>query len=121
MLISCAALDQLLCLPGLPHNSRHLCCNSRTAAQRSWREQVTGSITYNGRDFSHFVPEQTATFVNQSDLHLPEMTVRETLDHGARMQGIGFRGGTPRSALDSQCLDCGCGDVLPLSKRFTAT
>ena len=60
--------------------------------------QEHGSITYNGSTFKDFVAEQTATFAPQSDLHLPEVTVRETFDFGARVQGIGSRGGKP-----SQC------------------
>lgn len=66
--------------------------------------QLHGSITYNGKRFQDFVPEQTATFVNQSDLHLPEVTVRETFDFGARVQGIGFRQGMsqPNDALGFQ-------------------
>ena len=56
-------------------------------------EQVDGHITYNGSHFQDFVAEQTASFVPQSDLHLPEVTVRENLDFGARVQGPGVRRG----------------------------
>ncbi|KAK1578168.1 hypothetical protein Q3G72_028095 [Acer saccharum] len=54
--------------------------------------QVTGEITYNGYKFNEFVPQKTSTYISQNDLHISEMTVRETLDFSARCQGIGSRG-----------------------------
>ncbi|KAK9797350.1 hypothetical protein WJX73_000657 [Symbiochloris irregularis] len=62
------------------------------ALEHSSSMKKTGSVTYNGQTFKQFVPEQTATYVHQTDLHLAEMTVRETFDFGARVQGAGFRG-----------------------------
>lgn len=41
-----------------------------------------------------FVPQKTAAYVSQHDLHIGEMTVRETLDFSARCQGVGERFGT---------------------------
>lgn len=55
--------------------------------------QVTGEITYNGYTMEEFVPQRTAAFVSQYDLHIPEMTVRETIDFSARCQGVGSRDG----------------------------
>jgi len=40
-----------------------------------------------------FVPQKTAAYVSQHDLHIPEMTVRETLDFSACCQGVGSRVG----------------------------
>ncbi|KAI9156895.1 hypothetical protein LWI28_013751 [Acer negundo] len=54
--------------------------------------QVTGEISYNGYKFNEFVPQKTSTYISQNDLHISEMTVRETLDFSARCQGIGSRG-----------------------------
>ncbi|TXG49276.1 hypothetical protein EZV62_025151 [Acer yangbiense] len=54
--------------------------------------QVTGEIFYNGYKFNEFVPQKTSTYISQNDLHISEMTVRETLDFSARCQGIGSRG-----------------------------
>ncbi|KAL4190565.1 hypothetical protein AMTRI_Chr07g25310 [Amborella trichopoda] len=51
----------------------------------------SGEITYNGYKLEEFVPEKTSAYVSQYDLHIPEMTVRETLDFSARCQGIGSR------------------------------
>ncbi|KAK7284172.1 hypothetical protein RJT34_18913 [Clitoria ternatea] len=48
-------------------------------------------VTYNGHEMNEFVPQRTAAYVNQNDLHLGEMTVRETLAFSARVQGVGPR------------------------------
>uniref|UniRef100_A0ACD5Y0G5 Uncharacterized protein n=1 Tax=Avena sativa TaxID=4498 RepID=A0ACD5Y0G5_AVESA len=53
--------------------------------------QVTGEIDYNGVKLQDFVPAKTAAYIGQYDLHVPEMTVRETLDFSARFQGVGSR------------------------------
>ncbi|TVU00019.1 hypothetical protein EJB05_54597, partial [Eragrostis curvula] len=53
--------------------------------------KVTGEIEYNGVKINEFVPEKTAAYISQYDLHVPEMTVRETLDFSARFQGVGNR------------------------------
>jgi ABC-type multidrug transport system fused ATPase/permease subunit len=55
--------------------------------------RVTGEIEYNGVDLKDFVPEKTAAYIDQYDLHVPEMTVRETIDFSARFQGVGNRAG----------------------------
>lgn len=51
--------------------------------------KVSGNITYNGHTAHEFYPKRTVTYVPQVDLHLGELTVRETLDFGARCQGVG--------------------------------
>lgn len=40
-----------------------------------------------------FVPERTAAYISQYDIHIPELTVRETLAFSARCQGVGPRYG----------------------------
>jgi len=40
-----------------------------------------------------FFPEKTSSYISQHDLHIPQMTVRETLDFSARCQGVGSREG----------------------------
>jgi ABC-type multidrug transport system ATPase subunit len=40
-----------------------------------------------------FVPQRTAAYISQYDLHIAEMTVRETLAFSARVQGVGTRYG----------------------------
>lgn len=40
-----------------------------------------------------FVPQRTSAYISQYDLHIGEMTVRETLAFSARCQGVGTRYG----------------------------
>ncbi|KAK4782487.1 hypothetical protein SAY86_016589 [Trapa natans] len=56
-------------------------------------QQVGGEISYNGYKLDEFIPQKTAAYISQNDLHIAEMTVRETLDFSARCQGIGSREG----------------------------
>lgn len=53
--------------------------------------EVTGEVTYNGYKLNEFVPQKTSAYVNQYDLHISEMSVRETIDFSARCQGVGDR------------------------------
>ncbi|KAK6239551.1 hypothetical protein QUC31_005020 [Theobroma cacao] len=53
--------------------------------------KATGETYYNGYKFTEFVPQKTSAYISQYDLHISEMTVRETLDFSARCQGIGSR------------------------------
>ncbi|XP_071925987.1 pleiotropic drug resistance protein 3-like isoform X1 [Coffea arabica] len=53
--------------------------------------KATGEISYNGYKINEFVPQKTSAYISQHDLHISEMTVRETLDFSARCQGIGSR------------------------------
>lgn len=47
----------------------------------------TGNITYNGHHLDEFCVQRTSAYISQSDNHLAELTVRETLDFAARCQG----------------------------------
>ncbi|KAJ1691234.1 hypothetical protein LUZ63_015389 [Rhynchospora breviuscula] len=53
--------------------------------------KVSGRVTYNGHDMDEFVPQRTSAYIGQHDLHIGEMTVRETLTFSARCQGVGTR------------------------------
>ncbi|KAK7264776.1 hypothetical protein RJT34_32386 [Clitoria ternatea] len=53
--------------------------------------KVSGEISYNGYNLDEFVPQKTSAYISQYDLHIPEMTVRETIDFSARCQGVGSR------------------------------
>jgi ABC-type multidrug transport system ATPase subunit len=55
--------------------------------------KVSGKVTYNGHGMHEFVPERTAAYISQHDLHIGEMTVRETLAFSARCLGTGDRQG----------------------------
>ncbi|KAK9815874.1 hypothetical protein WJX72_011087 [[Myrmecia] bisecta] len=51
--------------------------------------KVEGEITYNGHRLNEFVVERTSAYIDQVDLHLPTLTVRQTLDFAARCMGEG--------------------------------
>ena len=51
--------------------------------------QVRGRVTYNGRALGEFQARRTAALVEQRDMHVAQLTVRETLDFAARCQGTG--------------------------------
>ncbi|KAM0933390.1 putative ABC-type sulfate transporter [Dioscorea sansibarensis] len=53
--------------------------------------RVSGRVTYNGHGMDEFVPQRTSAYIGQHDLHIGEMTVRETLTFSARCQGVGTR------------------------------
>jgi ABC-type multidrug transport system ATPase subunit len=56
--------------------------------------KVSGAVTYNGHKMFEFVPQRTSAYISQRDLHIGEMTVRETIAFSARCQGVGTRYGT---------------------------
>ena len=60
---------------------------------------MTGEITYNGKGFDQFRAVHTASYVDQNDLHQPLLTVKETLDFAARVQGIGHKAGEVHTCL----------------------
>ncbi|RZC64007.1 hypothetical protein C5167_025764 [Papaver somniferum] len=51
--------------------------------------KVSGRVSYNGHGMHEFVPQRTSAYISQYDLHIGEMTVRETLAFSARCQGAG--------------------------------
>ncbi|KAG8371495.1 hypothetical protein BUALT_Bualt13G0093600 [Buddleja alternifolia] len=54
----------------------------------------SGTITYNGHKLDDFFVQRTSAYISQTDNHIAELTVRETLDFAARCQGSseGFSG-----------------------------
>uniref|UniRef100_A0A2N9FEM7 ABC transporter domain-containing protein n=1 Tax=Fagus sylvatica TaxID=28930 RepID=A0A2N9FEM7_FAGSY len=53
--------------------------------------KVQGQVTYNGHRLDEFVPRKTSAYISQNDVHLGDLTVKETLDYSARFQGVGNR------------------------------
>ncbi|KAB2008040.1 hypothetical protein ES319_D10G071300v1 [Gossypium barbadense] len=53
--------------------------------------RVKGDVTYNGYKLKEFVARKTSAYISQNDVHVGEMTVKETLDFSARCQGVGTR------------------------------
>ncbi|PON63000.1 ABC transporter-like [Parasponia andersonii] len=47
----------------------------------------SGKITYNGHALDEFCVRRTSAYIGQTDNHIAELTVRETLDFAARCQG----------------------------------
>ena len=82
-------------------NSNKFVCLSekKNFVLKSKQLQVSGRVTYNGQGMEEFVPERTAAYISQDDLHSGEMTVRETLAFSARCQGVGDRHGNNRHLL----------------------
>ncbi|KAL5750509.1 hypothetical protein ACOSP7_025112 [Xanthoceras sorbifolium] len=56
--------------------------------------EKSGNITYNGHKLDEFHVQRTSAYISQTDNHMAELTVRETLDFAARFQGSseGFAG-----------------------------
>ncbi|MED6142825.1 transcription factor [Stylosanthes scabra] len=61
------------------------------AGKLNTKLKLDGKVTYNGHEMHEFVAERTCAYVSQDDVHIGEMTVRETLSFSARCQGIGSR------------------------------
>ncbi|KDP33642.1 hypothetical protein JCGZ_07213 [Jatropha curcas] len=61
------------------------------AGKLSKELKISGNVTYNGHGMDEFVPQRTSAYISQYDLHIGEMTVRETLAFSARCQGVGTR------------------------------
>lgn len=51
--------------------------------------KATGEVTYNGYKLNEFVPHKTSGYVNQNDLHIAQMTVREVLEYSSKSQDAG--------------------------------
>lgn len=51
--------------------------------------QLSGKVTYNGHEMHEFVPQRSSAYISQDDVHISELTVRETLTFAARCQGVG--------------------------------
>ncbi|KAK0605737.1 hypothetical protein LWI29_030203 [Acer saccharum] len=56
--------------------------------------EKSGNVTYNGHHLHEFHVQRTSAYISETDNHIPELTVRETLDFAARYQGSseGFAG-----------------------------
>ncbi|KAI9106703.1 hypothetical protein K1719_022231 [Acacia pycnantha] len=59
------------------------------AGKLSKHLKYSGRVTYNGHGLDEFVPQRTSAYISQDDIHIGEMTVRETLSFSARCQGVG--------------------------------
>jgi ABC-type multidrug transport system ATPase subunit len=60
--------------------------------------QITGDLTYNGHTQAEF-NVRTCRYVDQHNLHNPNLTVRETLNFSAMCQGPGYHRSAPHNLL----------------------
>ncbi|PKI53082.1 hypothetical protein CRG98_026543, partial [Punica granatum] len=77
-------------------NSMKYTVSDDTITRASWMwenhlPEGDRGVTYNGYKLDEFIPQKTSAYISQYDLHIPEMTVRETFDFSARCQGVGSR------------------------------
>ncbi|XP_058109104.1 ABC transporter G family member 31-like [Magnolia sinica] len=49
--------------------------------------KTSGKVTYNGHTLDEFFVQRTSAYISQTDNHIADLTVRETLDFAARFQG----------------------------------
>ncbi|KAI4376643.1 hypothetical protein MLD38_014382 [Melastoma candidum] len=51
--------------------------------------KASGDVTYNGHAMHEFVVGRTSAYISEHDVHMPLLTVRETLVFSAKCQGVG--------------------------------
>ncbi|XWS16366.1 hypothetical protein CRYUN_Cryun34aG0080400 [Craigia yunnanensis] len=51
--------------------------------------KCSGRVTYNGHDMDEIMPQRIAIYISQHDIHIREMTIRETLAFSIICQGVG--------------------------------
>ncbi|PKA55822.1 Pleiotropic drug resistance protein 3 [Apostasia shenzhenica] len=83
--------SRLTLLLGPPGSGKTTLLLSLAGQMRQLPQQLTGDITYNGEKLEKTFLANALAYISQKDQHIPEMTVRETLDFAARCQGIGCR------------------------------
>lgn len=57
----------------------------RLLEKKEW--QTDGTVTYNGRTQDEFEAKSTCAYVDQEDMHIPLLTVRETIRFASRCSG----------------------------------
>ncbi|KAJ9190251.1 hypothetical protein P3X46_001475 [Hevea brasiliensis] len=53
--------------------------------------KIEGQVSYNGFRLDEFEPRKTSAYVSQNDVHLGDLTVKETFDYSAWFQGVAHR------------------------------
>ncbi|KAL3675445.1 hypothetical protein R1sor_025393 [Riccia sorocarpa] len=86
--VELSSLGGTLCYSALLDPGRQ---RSFTAtAIRTEISKLSTTVLWAG-NMSEFVPQKTSAYITQEDVHMPEMTVRETLMYSAKSQGVGTR------------------------------
>eukprot|EP00891_Asterochloris_glomerata_P006227 jgi/Astpho2/6227/Aster-03635 len=86
---------RLTLLLGPPSSGKSTLLKSMAGRLKDSGLKLGGEITFNGFTLDSFIPERTAAYVSQNDNHMAgksqqKLTVRETLDFAARVQGPDF-------------------------------
>ncbi|CAL8470297.1 g9839 [Coccomyxa elongata] len=81
---------RLTLLLGPPSSGKTTLLKALSGKLRKDDLDVSGKVTFNGYGFDECVVGRTSAYVDQVDNHIAELTVRETLDFAARVQGAGF-------------------------------
>ncbi|EIE26053.1 ATP-binding cassette transporter [Coccomyxa subellipsoidea C-169] len=81
---------RLTLLLGPPASGKTTLLKALSGKLRKDDLDVRGKVTFNGYGFDECVVGRTSAYVDQVDNHIAELTVRETLDFAARVQGAGF-------------------------------
>ncbi|KAK9836042.1 hypothetical protein WJX81_008449 [Elliptochloris bilobata] len=89
---------RLTLLLGAPASGKSTLLHALAGALHGGALKVRGRVTYNGRALGEFQARRTAALVEQRDMHVAQLTVRETLDFAARCQGSGSRAAEVREA-----------------------
>lgn len=81
---------RLTLLLGPPSSGKTTLLKALSGKLRKDDLDVKGRVTFNGYGFDECVVGRTSAYVDQVDNHIAELSVRETLDFAARVQGAGF-------------------------------
>ena len=90
---------RLTLLLGPPASGKTTLLKALSGKLRKDDLDVRGKVTFNGYGFDECVVGRTSAYVDQVDNHIAELTVRETLDFAARVQGAGFGASQPSLGL----------------------
>nr|GEU43666.1 pleiotropic drug resistance protein 1-like [Tanacetum cinerariifolium] len=95
---------------GIRSSSTPILCSGKTtlllslAGKLAKELTISGKVTYNGHELHEFVPERTSAYISQHDVHIGQMTVRETLAFSARCQGAAATKGQEASVVTDYTL-----------------
>ncbi|MQM16082.1 hypothetical protein Taro_049036, partial [Colocasia esculenta] len=84
-------MDRLTLLLGPPGSGKTTFLLALAGKLSSSLKVVSGRVTYNGHEMKEFIPQRSSAYISQNDVHIGQMTVRETLSFSAKCQGTGTR------------------------------
>ncbi|KAM7461609.1 hypothetical protein LguiA_029730 [Lonicera macranthoides] len=87
--VPCAAVSEMALLLGPPSSGKTTLLLA-LAGKLDPSLKVRGEITYKGHGLKEFVPQKTSAYIIQNDVHVGEMTMKETVDFSASVYIIDF-------------------------------